>query len=421
MVLAGALSLAGCGSRGLPGFVSAPGIQDISVSASHQLVLMTDATVGSRGDNPHGELGNGTNSPTTQFDRVRGLSDVVAVAAGSLTVYSMISTLSSPFQGSLKNGNSTTTAFSLAIRKDGTVWAWGANDHGQLGDGSKNDRNIPAQVKNLADVTAISAGEGFALALRTDGTVWAWGANDDAQLGNGSKEDSSTPVQVKSLTNVRAISAGGSFGVALRSDGTVWQWGLNNMGDSTPNGKTTYWGVGPGKNRWNPVPIEVADISDVLAIAAGSFHCVALERNGTVWAWGATHDLFSGGEAPDSTVPVRFGEFSDATAIAAAGGASLALRRDGTMWGWGDNRSGQLGDGTHVYRESPVMAKNIEGVTKLFAGEFYTLARAKDQSIWGWGDNHHNPAGGDAPRESFTETPTRLDAMSNVVISAISR
>jgi hypothetical protein len=126
---------------------------------------------------------------------------------------------------------------SLALKDDGTIWAWGNNSDGQIGDGSFNIRNRAVQVSGFGgtDVTAIAAGGSHSLALRSDGTVWAWGYNSDGQLGDGTTVRSNTPVRVMTgssteLTNVTAIAAGGSHSLALRNDMSIWAWGYNSNG-----------------------------------------------------------------------------------------------------------------------------------------------------------------------------------------------
>ncbi|BBO18213.1 conserved hypothetical protein [Candidatus Brocadia pituitae] len=113
----------------------------------------------------------------------------------------------------------------IALKSDGTVWAWGSNFWGQLGDGTNNYSNYRVQVVGLSDVIAIAAGSEHNVALKSDGTVWAWGENKYGQLGDGTNTDRNTPVQVSGLNDVAAIAAGWWFTTALRSDGTVWEWG----------------------------------------------------------------------------------------------------------------------------------------------------------------------------------------------------
>lgn len=117
-----------------------------------------------------------------------------------------------------------------ALKSDGSVWAWGNNDKGQLGDETKTDRKKRKKINKLTDVTDIACGWRHTVNLKSDGTVWSWGDNTNGQLGDGTTTNSNTPVQVNVLSNVTAIACGGFYTVALRSDGTVWAWGENING-----------------------------------------------------------------------------------------------------------------------------------------------------------------------------------------------
>ena len=186
-------------------------------------------------------------------------------------------------------------AHTVALKQDGTVWAWGGNDYGQLGDGTQTDSLTPVQVRGLYNVTAIAAGGYHTVALKQDGTVWAWGDNTYGELGDGTQTDRLTPVQVSGLsTNVTAIAAGYLHTVAQKLDGTAWTWGSNYNGQ-----------LGDGKQTDRYTPVQVSGLSNVIAIAAGSAHATALKQDGTVWGWGWD---FAGqlgdGTTTDSPTPV---------------------------------------------------------------------------------------------------------------------
>jgi YD repeat-containing protein len=145
----------------------------------------------------------------------------------------------------------------VALKNDGTVWAWGYNAQGQLGDGTTTQRTVPVQVMaspgvGLTNVKAIAAGYKHTVVVKNDGTVWTWGWNSDGQLGDGTTTDRKTPVQVSGLTNVKAVAAGYYHTVALKNDGTVWSWGYNyygQLGDGTS-----------GDTASKSAPVQVKDL-----------------------------------------------------------------------------------------------------------------------------------------------------------------
>ncbi|RKH46669.1 kelch-like protein [Corallococcus sp. AB050B] len=266
---------------------------------------------------------------------------------------------------------------SAALRQDGTVWGWGNNVQGQLGDGTAITRFTPVQVQGLTDSTAIATGLYHSLALRADGTVWAWGNNGMGQLGDGTNTQRLLPVQVKGLTQVTAITAGLHFSLALRSDGSVWAWGYNSNGQ-----------LGDGTTTARRLPIEVPNLTGITTLAAGWRHSLALRSDGTVWAWGDN----ASGQLGDTSVterhsPVRVVGASSITAMAGGNRHSLAVRSDGTVWAWGNNSVGQLGDGTDTDRRSPVRLTGIAGATSVYADWTHSLALRQDGTVWGWGSN----------------------------------
>ena len=288
----------------------------------------------------------------------------------------------------------------VAVTRDGGAWAWGRNDRGQLGDGTREDRFAPVRVRGVRDFRRIAAGGSFTLALQ-HGTVWAWGANEHGQLGDGSTADRSKPVPVRGLREVEAIAAGEAHGVALLRDGTVRAWGWNHRGQ-----------LGDGSDDDHSAPVAVRDLTEVVAVAAGAWHTLALKKDGTVQAWGANNDGRLGdGTTEHRPAPVRVKSLTDAVAIAAGRYHSAALRRDGTVVAWGCNWSTtwQLADATTMDSRTPVAVigltnmpalgkpviptaepfRPLSNVTAIVAGAYHTLALKKDGTVWGWGNNYY--------------------------------
>jgi alpha-tubulin suppressor-like RCC1 family protein len=293
---------------------------------------------------------------------------------------------------------------SLALGRDGTVWSWGDNSSGQLGDGTKIDRFSPVRARGLQAVKAISAGEDFSMALGRDGTVWAWGSNVEGQLGNGSTHDSSVPLRIASLHGIIAISAGGGFSLALQNNGTIWAWGSDDSGQL---GRATQQTCGDkSQDLATPCvtsPVMVKGVSGIIAVAAGGGNSLALKRDGTVWAWGddSSGQLGRGTSQDSSTTPAPVRGLHDIVAIAAGSDGLIAnfnmsLRRDGTVWAWGGNGDGQLGIGNTTDSAVAVRVHGLGSVSAIAAGSAFGLALLHDGSVWGWGDANNGQLGATA-------------------------
>ena len=334
------------------------GVAAVAGGWEHTIALKSDGTVWTWGDNNNGELGDGTTTDRHTPAQVGGLTGVVAVAG---------------------EARSTT-----ALKSDGTVWAWGLNEFGELGNGTTIDWHTPVQVGGwLTNIVAIAGGVEHTIALKSDGTVWTWGENGQGELGDGTRTNRYTPVQVVGLRDVIGIAGGGQFTAALKSDGTVWTWGDNGYGTL---------GDGTGVTRFTPV--QVAGLTGVIAIACGEYHMLALKSDGTVWAWGQNHEGQLGdGTTMNRWAPVQVVGLTSVIGIAGGVVHTIALKSDGTVWTWGDNGYGQLGDGTTTTRYTPVQVGGLTGVIAVGSGGWDTIALKPGGTVWIWGYNDSGQLG----------------------------
>lgn len=290
----------------------------------------------------------------------------------------------------------------FAVKGDGTLWAWGWNRHGELGLGAEMlDQRVlvPTQVGTATNWRTVTASPAFALALRSDGTLWGWGGNSAGQLGDGSSIARFSPTRIGTADNWSAVAAGGRHAVALRRDGTLWAWGFNAQGQ-----------LGDGTTEPRPQSTRIGTDTDWLAIAAGLGHTLALKRDGSLWAWGDnTHGQLGDGTTTVRLTPTRIGAAGRWTAVAAGQRFTLAVNADGSLWGWGDNEAGQLGDGTLSARLAPTRVGGDNDWVGAAAGWWQTSMGLKaDGSLWGWGHNHHGELGNGTVVNA--STPLRVGA-----------
>jgi alpha-tubulin suppressor-like RCC1 family protein len=344
----------------------------------HSIVLKNDGTVLSWGCNYGGQLGDGT------IDY--GFHPVPVLTLGGEGGVEFLNLYSTPDLTPIAAG----ADHSLALDSNGTVWACGKNSFGQLGDGTKTNRPIAAQVLGLSDVAHLKAGSYHSLALDGNGIVWSWGRNSSGQLGNGTKTNRTAPVPVQKLSGVTAIAAGCSHSLALDSNGTVWAWGRNNAGQ-----------LGDGTKTSRLTPVKVSELSGVTAIAAGGDYSLALV-NGKVFAWGSNKfGQLGDGTKTNRLIPVQVEELSGVKAIAAGGYHSSAIKEGGTALAWGRNNFGQLGDGTKINRLIPTPVVNLTAKA-ITAGWYHTLALGSDDTVLSWGRNSSGQLGNGTTKGSLT-------------------
>jgi alpha-tubulin suppressor-like RCC1 family protein len=298
----------------------------VSTIGNHSLGLRTNGTAWAWGRNFEGQVGSNSSS------------------SGSVSPVSVVGDFSDWRQvsGGYRH--------SLALRSNGTAWAWGSNGSGQLGTNNTISRSSPVSVLGeFTDWCQVSAG-GHSLGLRTNGTVWAWGSNYSGQLGTNNTTSRSSPVSVVGgFTDWCQVSAGVNHSLGVRTNGTLWAWGYNSFGQL---------GINVSSDRSSPVSV-VGGFTDWCQVSSNIRHNVGLRTNGTAWAWGYN----GSGQIGDNTgsfsitrfSPVSVvGGFTDWCQVAAGGGHSLGLKSNGTIWAWGTNSDGRLGTNNTINRSSPV-------------------------------------------------------------------
>lgn len=328
----------------------------------------------------------------------------------------------------------------FVIKTDGTVWGWGNNIYGQIGDGTKEARSTPVKVIGLTDVTNVVSGANATIALKNDGTVWAWGSNFQGEFGNGTgglAEVQYTPAKINGLADVTTIggSNNSSF-YAIKEDGTLWTWGCqaNKIIDHSlltcPTLESPH------------LPTQISGFSDVVdfqsrtaASLLDSFY--VLESDGVAWAWGNNFlgQLGNGTNSnkisphgvtgTDRDTPEQVAGLTDIKNITSvnttSGIAVFAFKKDGTVWAWGDNSNNQLGSElTTVTVDKPTQMIGLTGSIKISTSIFHSLALKNDGTVWAWGWNNLSGAigvGTGAPMDMFTSipTPVQLVGLSDIV------
>jgi alpha-tubulin suppressor-like RCC1 family protein len=368
---------------------------NVSSGRYHSLALKSDGSLLAWGFNNSGQIGDSTYTTRHAPVFLRADSQWVTLSGGSdhsQGIRSNGSLWAWGFNGNAQLGDGAVSSmrynpvrtgtddkwvsvsagayYSLALKSDGTIWGWGENIFGQIGNGSTNTAVSPVQVGSDTDWVSISAGHDHSLGLKSNGTLWSWGSNLNGQLGNGSVNHNTSPQQMGSDNDWVSIAAGNASSRALKSNGTLWAWGWNGFGQL---------GDGTTTDRYSPV--QVGSDNNWVQISAGGAHTLGLKTDGSLWAWGYNNfgQLGDGGIIANS-YPVQIGSDNNWISVAAGNIHSLGLKADGTIWSWGRNVRGELGDGTTAQRNSPVQAGSSIGWVSIAAANVHSLALKADRS-----------------------------------------
>ena len=385
----------------------------ISNTLYNSTAIKTTGTLWAWGDNTNGGIGDGTRVGRSSPVQIGALTNWYAATVGGLTQTIALKTNGSlwswgvntdgnlglndviPRSSPVQIGTTVSVAetfwsqtsvidsHTLAIETDGTMWAWGLNTDGQLGQNNVIRRSSPVQIGGLSTWSKVAAGNIFSGAIKTDGTLWTFGYNTQGQLGQGDRIPRSSPVQVGALTTWYDISFGRKYAMATKTDGTLWTFGYNSVGQLGQNDRVD-----------RSSPVQVGALTTWSKIFTGwSLNSLAIKTDGTLWGWGYNADGQLGqNDVVGRSSPVQIGsDINWATASTAS--VSSAIKTDGTLWTWGYNADGQLGQNDRVYRSSPVQVGALTTWSKVSINSPNTVAVKTDGTLWAWGTSSRGGLG----------------------------
>jgi len=355
--LSSSSTCAGKGVRALAGIFIA-----LLVSLQGEAAPLTTNALWACGNNDKCQLGDGTMG-ISRLSPIQIVSnDVSDVSAGS--------------------------SHTLIVKTDGSLWGWGENMSGALGDGTPPQQEIPIQILN-SGIKAVSAGRDHTLIVKTNGSLWACGNNYDGQLGIGSSLYELSPVQILS-NGVASVSAGERYTMIVKTDGSLWACGYNCFGQL---------GDGTQDNQFTPVQVLSAGVA---AVKASYKHTIILMTDGSVWGCGANErGQLGDGTDIDALTPVAMLLDGEAIAVSAGRDHSMILKGDGSLWGCGSNDYGQTGNDMTNIEPVPFMIID-SGVVAISAGTCHTMIVKSDGALWACGANYNGELGDGTRNNSFT-------------------
>ena len=341
-------------NRNIPTQISGNFNDIIAVSCGdyHTAILKSDGTVYTVGRNDYGQLGDGTTTDRNTLTEITdsNATNIIAVSCGRY--------------------------HTAILKSDGSVYTFGWNFYGALGNGTTTNRNTPTKIQGHEDVIAVSCGGYHTAIVKSDGTVYTFGFNDNGQLGNGTTTDRNTPTEItdSNATNIIAVSCGGRHTAILKSDGTVYTFGYNSngqLGDGTTTNKTT--------------PTEISgNHNDVIAISCGYDHTAIVKSDGTVYTFGRNHYGQLGlGDTTQKTTPTQIQGHEDVIAVSCGYSHTAILKSDGTVYTFGFNDNGQLGDGTTTNKNIPIkISGNATSIQEVSCGALHTAIIQKNRILY---------------------------------------
>jgi alpha-tubulin suppressor-like RCC1 family protein len=318
---------------------------------------------------------------------------------------------SSPVQiGTLTNWAQVSAggAFTAAVTTNGQLYAWGRNTSGQIGDntaGFGTYRSSPVQIGALTNWAQVSAGGEHTAAVKTDGTMWAWGFNNQGQLGDGTVfSPRSSPVQIGAFTTWSQVSVGGNSSVAITASGQLYAWGQNGVGQ-----------LGDGTVVNRSAIAQIGILTNWSRVSMGGVHTVAVKTDGTLWAWGFNYNGTVGdntsGPAANKSSPVQIGGLTNWSLVSAGNNHTAAVTTSNQLYAWGRNNYGQLGQNNTTNRSSPTQVGALTNWSQVSAGGDFLVSIKTDGTLWAWGRNQYSQLGQN--NTTNRSSPVQVGALTN--------
>ena len=346
----------------------------ISTTYTHNMVLKTTGRLFGWGDNSYRQIGsNASTNPTMTPVSVAGaVKTFCKIAAGN--------------------------NYTIAISNRGRLWAWGNNGNNQLGDNTTTQRNTPVSVlgaiKTFCEISLATQGT-HTLAIDKNGRLWAWGANNFGKLGDNSVTQRATPVSVAGgVKTFCKIGGGNNHSNAIDKNGRAWSWGANFSGQLGDNSSTS---------KITPISVLGA-VKTFCQIATGQQHVIVIDKNGRSWGWGQNnYGQLGDNSTTNRSTPVSvLGVVKTFCQISAGIYHSAGIDKNGKAWCWGYNDNGQLGDGTQVSKRTPISVYGTKTFCRIQTAFYHTIAVDSSGNVWSWGEGTYGLLGNNATLSKIT-------------------